>query len=91
MVREPIQVYLSASEREALEEEARRRGVSRSEALRQGIGALRERGYRGSLGVLVDGGVVTPPRSDASHPPPSRPVAPLADVLAGLEKDRADR
>jgi hypothetical protein len=91
VVREPIQVYLTATEREALDEEARRRGVSRSEVLRQGIDALRDRGYRGELRPLVERGVVTPPRSDAKGPPPSKPVAALDVLLGELDEDRGER
>lgn len=31
------------------------------------------------------------PRHVAGGPPPSRPVAPLEDILAGLERDRGER
>ena len=90
-VREPIQVYLTPAEREALDEEALRRGVSRSEALRQGIDALRGRAYTGELRPLVDRGVVTPPSSLAPGPPPSKPVASLDVIMDELDQDRRDR
>jgi hypothetical protein len=42
-VREPIQVYLTRAERARLDQLARDLGVSRAEALRQGLDALAER------------------------------------------------
>lgn len=43
------------------------------------------------LAELVRKGWMTPARTVRTDPPPSRPVAPLADILEELEKDRADR
>ncbi|HUE96250.1 MAG TPA: ribbon-helix-helix protein, CopG family [Longimicrobiaceae bacterium] len=92
VVREPIQVYLTPDERAELDRTAAAMGVSRSEVLRRGISAVRpvER-YAGRLAALVEHGVVTPPTIGPGSPPPSCPVAPLADLMAELEVDRADR
>lgn len=90
-VREPIQVYLTESERAALDSAARELGVSRSEALRRGIEAVGRTRGSGPLRDLVEEGLVTPRRSRAGDPPPSAPVAPLADILCELDEDRADR
>lgn len=43
-VREPIQVYLNAGERAALDRLARELGVSRAEVLRRGLRAVRRAG-----------------------------------------------
>ncbi len=45
-------------------------------------------------GVLADAvrrGWVTPPVGAVNAAPPSQPVAPLAELLAELERDREDR
>jgi hypothetical protein len=91
LVREPIQVYLTPQERAALDQAARAMGVSRSEALRRGISAMRETGHAGVLRDLAHDGYVTPPAVGPGEPPPSAPVAPLEDLLADLAEDRADR
>ena len=55
------------------------------------------RGGRGLLAadsVLADAvrqGWITPPVGAMDSEPPRRPVAPLADLLAELERDRDDR
>ena len=96
-VREPIQVYLTAAERTELDRAARELGISRSEALRRGIVALRRpvaawgRGW-GPLADLASEGLVTPPRAQACGPPPrGAPVAPLGELLGELRADRDDR
>ncbi len=43
------------------------------------------------LAELVRKGWMTPARAVPEGPPPKRPVAPVADILAELEEDRADR
>lgn len=92
VVREPIQVYLSPEERAELDRAASALGVSRSEVLRRGISAVRPTdSYAGSLGALVERGLVTPPTIGPGAPPPSHPVAPLAELMAELDADRADR
>ena len=96
-VREPIQVYLTAAERTELDRAARDLGVSRSEALRRGIAALRRPAAawgwgRGPLADLASEGLLAPPRAQASGPPPrGTPVAPLGELLGELRADRDDR
>ncbi len=100
-VREPIQVYLTTAERTELDRAARDLGISRSEALRRGIAALRRpvaawgwgRGRgRGPLADLASEGLLAPPRAQASGPPPrGAPVAPLGELLGELRADRDDR
>jgi hypothetical protein len=90
-VREPIQVYLTPDERAELDRSAQELGVSRSEALRRGIQAMRGSGYAGVLRDLADDGYVTPPASGPGGPPPSAPVARLDEILAELGEDRAER
>ena len=98
-VREPIQVYLTAAERTELDRAARDLGISRSEALRRGIAALRRpapswgRGLgRGPLADLASEGLLAPPRAQASGPPPrGAPVAPVGELLGELRADRDDR
>lgn len=44
------------------------------------------------LADLVERGLLTPATRDFAHgPPPRRPVAPLSEILAELDADRADR
>jgi prevent-host-death family protein len=43
------------------------------------------------LADLVRKGWLVPPAHTSSRPPERRPVAPLTEVLAGLEEDREDR
>ena len=90
-VREPIQVYLTDTERADLDRVAREMGVSRSEALRRGIEAVEAGGTSGPLPRLVNEGFVTPSTSGPGEPPPAAPVAPLADLLQELDQDREDR
>jgi hypothetical protein len=79
------------AERADLDRAAHERGVSRSEALRQGIHALHHTTYDGSLRDLVESAAVQPPRVGPGPPPPSAPVAPLAELLTELGEHRADR
>ena len=98
-VREPIQTYLTGEERAELDRVARELGVSRSEVLRRGIEALGRVRRDSALRDLVHEGAVTPPSagpgsappSAPAGPPPSIPVAPLSELLAELDRDRADR
>ncbi len=90
-VREPIQVYLTEAERARLDRAAREMGVSRSEALRRGIDAVGRVRGSGPLRELVEEGFVTPSEyTGPGEPPPSAPVAPLADILSELDRDRED-
>ena len=43
------------------------------------------------LGEAVRRGWITPPSIVATEPPPRDPVAPLDEILHGLDQDRADR
>lgn len=90
-VREPIQVYLSTEERAELERAAKDLGVSRSEALRRGIAALGTHQLPGHLRDVAAAGLVTPAGIGPGEPPPSKPVATLAELLCELEEDRRDR
>jgi hypothetical protein len=90
-VREPIQVYLTPSERRELDRAADELGVSRSEVLRQGILGIAAHRYAGKLADLVDEGVVTPARARSDEAPPRLPVTCLDDLLAELAQDRRDR
>lgn len=92
-VREPIQVYLSTAERERLERLASSMGISRSEVLRRGLEALAqaERPGDAALADLVRRGWLTPPLTTSGPVPQGEPVAPLTDLLAELDEDRADR
>ena len=87
-VREPIQVYLTTAERAELDRAARDLGVSRSEALRLGSGAVAGTANAGGLRELAAAGYVTPPAHGPGAPPPSAPVAPLDALLAELADDR---
>lgn len=52
------------------------------------------RGQRLEDAQLADAarqGWLTPPLIVREEPPPSSPVAPLSEILAGLERDRAER
>ena len=91
VVREPIQVYLTPTEREELERAAGALGVSRSEVLRRGIRTLGAPGFAGLLRDLADDGYVTAPMRGPGDPPPSAPVAPLAALLVELDEDRSER
>ena len=90
-VREPIQVYLTEAERARLDRAAQEMGVSRSEALRRGIEEVSAASGTGPLRELVEQGLVTPSTSGPGAPPPSHPVAPLADLLEELRRDREGR
>ena len=90
-VREPIQVYLTSQERADLDRAAEGLGVSRSEVLRRGVEAMRTRPLSGWLRDAAVEGYVTAATIGPGTPPPSKPVAPLADLLHELEADRADR
>lgn len=90
-IREPIQTYLTAEERSELDRAAEEMGVSRSEALRRGIRALRRPGRAAALRDLAEEGLVTPATAAPGEPPPSRPVASLDELLGELAEDRADR
>ncbi len=91
-VREPIQVYLTEKERTVLDRLAAAMGVSRSEVLRRGVGALEPSSpAAGPLAELAAEGLVSPPRLQSRTPPPSMPVAPLGDLLAELQADRGSR
>lgn len=94
-VREPIQVYLTAAERDVLDRCAAGLGVSRSEVLRRGLRAV------GGTGAGTPPGpgsaphalreLLTPAAAGPGAPPPSRPVAPLAELLEELSRDRDAR
>lgn len=90
IVREPIQVYLTADERAELDEAASNSGVSRSEILRRGIGLAGGAAYTGPLRDLVEDGYLTPATTGPGAPPPSAPVASLRTILAELEADRGE-
>lgn len=91
-VREPIQVYLTAEEREELDRAARELGVSRSEVLRRGVSAVaRTRTGRGVLRELTEKGYVTPSLTPADDPPPRARTVPFECLMRELEDDRADR
>lgn len=93
-VREPIQVYLSSAERTLLDQLASRLGVSRSEVLRRGLDALGEAARPGdaALADLVRRGWLHPPLHPPAPLPNRKPVyKTLEEMLADLDKDRADR
>lgn len=91
VVREPIQVYLTPTEREELDRAAGALGVSRSEVLRRGIRTIGTPGFVGSLRDLADDGYVTAPMRGPGEPPPAAPVASLSSLLAELDDDRSER
>ena len=43
------------------------------------------------LAEAVRSGLITPPLVVATSPPPSKPIAPLAEILSELEADRSER
>jgi hypothetical protein len=93
-VRQPIQVYLSSAERTQLERLASRLGVSRSEVLRRGLGALGEAERPGdaALADLVRRGWLHPPLHPPAPLPTRKPVyKTLTEMLADLDETRADR
>lgn len=92
-IREPIQVYLTDVEREELDRLAGELAISRSEALRRGIAALRDPARPfGPTARLAGEGILTPPLNEAAGPPPAGPpVAPLQELLAELRTDRDGR
>jgi Ribbon-helix-helix protein, copG family len=94
-VREPIQVYLSDSERSELDRLAKRLGVSRSEVLRRGVSSLSSTSPApvdaGPLSGLVEDGLLTPAQASHLPLPRTKPVAPLAEILEEISQDRADR
>ena len=90
-VREPIQVYLTSRERAELDRAAAELGVSRSEVLRRGVEAMRVRPSSGLLRDLASEGYVAPSSVPPGTAPPSKPVAPLCQLLDELDADRADR
>ncbi len=90
-VREPIQVYLTGTERAELDRRAAELGVSRSEALRRGIQALAQPQAAGPLGALVADGHLAPPVRREGTPPRGAPVASLSTLLDELDGDRRER
>jgi hypothetical protein len=94
-VREPIQVYLTAAERDVLDQCAAELGVSRSEVLRQGLRAVGERRPGTATGPPTPPPALrqflTPAAAGPGAPPPSRPVAPLEELLEELSRDRDAR
>lgn len=90
-VREPIQVYLSSTERDRLDRLAGRLGVSRSEVLRRGLEGIAERDKDAALADLVRRGVLRPPLITGGPVPPGRPIAPLKELLKDLDEARSDR
>ena len=90
-IREPIQVYLTSQERAELDRAAQELGVTRSEVLRRGVAAVRSRPLAGLLRDVAVEGYVTAATIPPGAPPPSKPVAPLAELLGELDADRADR
>ncbi|MFW6085307.1 MAG: CopG family transcriptional regulator [Gemmatimonadota bacterium] len=89
-VREPIQVYLTAAEREVLDRCAAELGVSRSEILRRGLRAVGEPEARPSVPPTLHA-LLKPAATGPGDPPPSLPVAPLEDLLEELARDRGGR
>ena len=91
-VREPIQVYMTETERAELDRLAAVLGVSRSEILRRGVTTMRSISPgAGPLSPLVAEGIVTPARVKSGSPPIGDPVAPLCEILRELDVDREDR
>ena len=91
-VREPIQVYLTHEEREALDRASRELGVSRSEVLRRGVAAV-GRAVSGPaiLRDLAEEGYVTPALTSGDDPPPHARSVPFDQLMRELDADRADR
>jgi hypothetical protein len=90
-VREPIQVYLSTTERERLDRLAAELGVSRSEVLRRGLERIAERERDSAIADLVRRGVLRPPLITGGPVPPGKPTAPLDELLKDLDAARSDR
>jgi len=92
-VREPIQVYLTAEERDVLDRCAAELRVSRSEVLRRGLRAVGDPGTASGPGSSSPtfGDLLTPAAAGPGAPPPSRPVAPLEELLEELSRDRDGR
>ena len=90
-VREPIQVYLTAQERDVLDRCAAELGVSRSEVLRRGLRAVGEPSASGAYEEPLEAGSLTSASSAPGPPPPSLPVATLRDLLEELDEDRRER
>jgi len=91
-VREPIQVYLTPEEREELDRTAHALGVSRSEVLRRGIGAVGSSHAASSvLGDVAAEGYVTPARAPAGIVPPRSRTVPFDQLMTSLDDDRRDR
>ena len=92
-VREPIQVYLNAEERDVLDRCAADLGVSRSEVLRRGLRAVGDvgpgRDPAPARPALRD--LLTPAAGGPGDPPPSLPIAPLEELLEELTEDRTGR
>lgn len=89
-VREPIQVYLTSYERDLLDRCAAELGVSRSEVLRRGLRQIGEPSGTAAFEAERQG-VLAPPSSGPGAPPPSLPVASLAELLDELKRDRDGR
>ena len=90
-VREPIQVYLSTSERERLDRLAAELGISRSEVLRKGLERFADRERDTALADLVRRGWLRPPLIREGPVPEGERVAPLAELLKELDELRSDR
>lgn len=94
-LRKPIQVYLTTAERDVLDRCAAELGVSRSEVLRRGLRAVGET----EAGAILHPAsrapalreLLTPAAAGPGPPPPSRPVAPLEELLEELSRDRDAR
>ena len=94
-VREPIQVYLSTTERERLDSVAARLGVSRSEVLRRGLEAMAEpqRAEDSALADLVRRGILKPALRPPAPIPDSerKPIMTFDELMKDLDEARADR
>lgn len=84
-------MYLTPSERSALDDAARELGLSRSEVLRRGIVLAAGKQYVGELRELVDSGFITPAAQGPGEPPPAAPVARWRRLSAELDADREGR